>query len=120
VIRWSRRAGACAPAREQDSVGRQRQIRDRRRAASGFDEHRQVAAQQRLAAGDSHTIDADCRERVGDRRGLLVAEDAFTGQPDVVRLGHAVLAAQVASVGHRNAQAAQRPLKAIEERHRQE
>ena len=48
------------------------------------------------------------------RRDLLEGEQALARQPDVVRLRHAVLAAQVAAIGDRDAQAAQRPAEAID------
>ena len=53
----ARSAGACG--REQDAVGGERQIGDRTPGREAFDQHRQVAPQQRLAAGDAHAIDAE-------------------------------------------------------------
>ena len=41
-------------------------------------------------------------------------QQALARQPHVVLLRHAVLAAQVAAIGHRDAQAAQRPFEPIE------
>ena len=87
--------------------------RDRRLRRERCDQRRQVAAQQRLAAGDADPVDADVDEGVGERRDLLEREQRLARQPDVVRLRHAVLAAQVAAVGDRDAQAAQRPAEAI-------
>ena len=40
------------------------------------------------------------------------------GSHDVVRLRHAVLAAQIAAIGDRDAQAAQRTIEAVESGHR--
>ena len=82
-------------------------------AASRRDQRRQVVAQQRLAAGQADAVDAELGEAVDQRRDLLEVEDVAARQPDVVLLRHAVLAAQIAAVGHRDAQVAQRPAEAV-------
>ena len=69
VMRWSpaaaqrRRLGA-----QQDAVGGQRQIGDRAPRREAFDEDRQIAPQQRLAAGNPHAVDAKRRKDVHERR----------------------------------------------------
>src|SRR5262245_55669509 len=94
---------------EQDAVGRQREVSQRRLGGEQTDERRQVMAQQRFAAGQTDAVNAEHAEAVDQRADLLELEDVAARQPDVVFLRHAILAAQVASVGHRNAQVAQRP-----------
>ena len=95
-------------ARQQDPVGCQRQVLDRRLRREQFDQLRQVAAEQRLAAREPHPIHAERGERVHQHGDFFEVEDALARQPRVVRLRHAVLAAQVAPVGDRHAEAAQR------------
>src|SRR5450759_2888415 len=58
-------------------------------------------------------VDAEAGERVDQHRDFLEVEDALPGEPRVIGFRHAVLAAQVAAVGHRNAQAAQRAIEAV-------
>ena len=84
--------------------------RSREAAAGGQpgDEARQIAAQQRLAAGQPHARHALRRRRRRTRRSISSKRQQVRArQPDVLRLGHAVEAAQVAAVGHRHAQRAQ-------------
>jgi hypothetical protein len=45
---------------------------------------------------------------------LLEVEEVLPRQPDILRLGHAVLAPEVAAIGHRYAQRAQRPTVCVE------
>ena len=110
----ARSAAACA--REQHAVGRQRQIGDGRPRRQHA---RRARGRSRRSSGSppvsAHAIDAERGERVGDDGDLLEVEDALARQPGVVGLRHAVLAAQVAAVGHRDAQAAQRPVEAVED-----
>ena len=74
------------------------------------DEPLQVAAQQRLAAGEPHLRDALVRERCGQPRDLLEREQLGAWQERVVvaedLLRHAVGAAEVAAVGDRDPQVA--------------
>ena len=73
----------------------------------------EVAPQQRLAAGETHLVHAEVGEDVDERGHLLEGEDVVAGQPDVLLLGHAVLAAQVAAVGDREPQVAQRAIERV-------
>ena len=118
VMRWSparaqrRRLGA-----QQHAVGRQRQIGDRAPRREAFNEDRQIAPQQRLAAGNPHAIDAKRRKDVHERADFLERQQALARQPHVVRLRHAVMTPEVAAVRDRDPQAAQRAREAIEQRH---
>ena len=102
---------------QQDAVGRQRQVPDGRPGRQRRDERREIAPEERLAAGQPHAIDAEVAEGVGDGADFLEREQRILRQPRIVRLRHAVEAAQVAPVGHRYAQAAKRAPETVENRH---
>jgi hypothetical protein len=89
VRRWS----------EQHGVGGHRQIPNRRLAGQPLDERRKVAAEQRLAAGQPHLVDTELQEVIDQALDLFELQDVFARQPQVVLLGHAVLAAKVAAIG---------------------
>src|SRR6185436_19633172 len=76
-----------------------------------------VPAEKRLTPGEPHAVKAQGGKRIDNRGRFLESEQAFSRQPDIVRFGHAVLASQVAAIGHRNAEAPQRTAKTIEKRH---
>src|SRR5438552_17500806 len=69
--------------------------------------------QQRLAAGQAHLLDAQRRENLHQAGDLLERKDRLFGQPDVILLGHAVPTPQVAPIGDRDAQTAERSSEAI-------
>src|SRR6185436_9752574 len=89
---------------------------DRGPFGNQLDQARQVAAEQRLTTGNADAVDAQGGEGVDEAGDLFEVEDAFARQPGVVRLRHAVLAAQVAPVRDRNAQAAQPAAETIDYR----
>ena len=101
--------------REQDAVGRHRQVANGGARGEPADQIGQVAAQQRLASGQPHLVDAERGEDVDQRLDFLEVQDVFARQPDVVRLRHAVAAAQVAAIRHRQAQVPQRAMVGVEE-----
>ena len=72
-----------------------------------------VAAEQRLAAGQPDLVDAERQEDVDERARLLEVQHVLARQPDVVVLRHAVFAAQVAAIGDRQPQVAQRPAEEV-------
>ena len=80
----------------------------------GIDQLGQVATEQRFPSRDPHPVDAERDERVSQCGNFFEVEDALARQPGVVRLGHAVLAAQVAAVGDGDAKTAQRPREPVE------
>ncbi len=103
VSRWrpaSRSAAACGASSTPLVVIARSRIAGRRRQAAN--QIRQVAAQQRFAAGQTDLVHAERREDVDQPLDLFEVEDVFARQPDVVRLRHAVAAAQVAAVGDRD------------------
>src|SRR5262245_14678977 len=79
-----------------------------------MDQLGQVAAQERLAASESHLVDPERRKDVDELLDLLEMEDVLARQPHVFRFGHAVAAAQVAPVGDRKAEVSKRPLMSVE------
>src|SRR5712692_5156111 len=81
------------------------------------DEARQVAPEERLAARETDLVHPEIHEDVGERADLLEVEDLLAREPDVVLLGHAVLAAQVASVGDRDAEVPERPTVGVVDPH---
>src|SRR4030095_7609740 len=73
------------------------------------DEIGQAAPEQRLAAGQTDLVDAEAREDVDQAPDLFEGQDVVARQPHVVLLGHAIAAAEIAAVGDREAEVAERP-----------
>ena len=94
--------------REQHAVGGEREILQAGLGRDHPHERRHIAAEQRLAAGQADLVDAEREEDVDERAGFLEMQDVLARQPDVVLLRHAVFAAEVAAVGDRQPQVAQR------------
>ena len=96
---------------QQRAVRGQGQVGAERREQ--LDQPLEVAAHERLAAGDAELLDAERHERLRDPRDLLEAEqllaveEAVGAAEDLLR--HAVDAAEVAAVGDRDPQVVQRP-----------
>ena len=84
----------------------------RRIAASISIRSRQVAPDERLAAGDPQLLDPERDERAGRPLDLLEGQDLVARQERVVLpedlLGHAIGAPEVAAIGDRDAQVAHR------------
>ena len=89
----------------------------RRIAASIAMRSRQVAPDERLAAGDPQLLDAERHERPRRPLDLLEGQDLVARQERVVLpedlLGHAIGAPEVAPVGDRDAQVAHRPTERV-------
>ena len=100
---------------EQNAVGREREVGEAGLPGEHADQARQLAAQQRLAAGEADLVDA---ERRGTRRPAraisLEVEQILARQPGVVLLRHAVLAAEIAAIGDRQPQVPQRARAGVE------
>src|SRR6185295_1208378 len=73
----------------------------------------EVTAQQRLAAGEAHLVYPQVGEHVHEPIHLLEGQHVVPGKPDVLFLRHAVLAAEVAAVGDREPQIAQRAIERV-------
>jgi hypothetical protein len=72
-------------------------------AASRPNQVRQIAPQERLPAREANLVDAERGEDVDQTFDLLEVENVFSRQPHVIRLRHAVTAAEVAPVRDRHA-----------------
>ena len=103
--------------RQQRAVRRQRDVEaaERRQA---LDQHLEVAAQERLAARDPDLLDAVRDERAREPLDLLEAEQLLAVHEAVAAtehlLGHAVDAAEVAAVGDRDPEVADRPAQGVQ------
>ena len=80
-----------------------------------------AAPQQRFTAGQADLLHAQRDEQFRQSRYFLETEQ-FAARQELMMLiedfaRHAIRAAQIAAVGHRNAQVAQRALQGIEDRH---
>jgi hypothetical protein len=100
---------------EEDAVGGERQIADGRTCGEKRNQLGQIAAEERFAARQADAVDTERRERIDDDRDLLEVENAPAGQPGVLRLRHAVLAAQVAAVRDGHAKAPERSVETVED-----
>ncbi len=110
-------------ALEDRAVGRQREVERRAVGARQLGEHRdqplEVAPQERLAAGEADLLHAVRDEQPREADDLLEGQQRRVRQERVLLvehlLRHAVAAAEVAAVGDRDAQVAQRPIEAVVE-----
>jgi hypothetical protein len=93
--------------REQDPVGRQRQIVQPWLAGDHAHECGHVAPEQRFAAREAQAVGAEREEDVHERGDFLEVQDVLPRQPLVLGFGHAVFAAQVAPVGDRQPEVAE-------------
>ena len=64
-----------------------------------FPNRSSVVAEERLSTGQSDLVGAHSREQASQPSQLLERENGFPWQPDVLLLGHAVLAPEVAAIG---------------------
>ena len=102
-------------ARQQGAVGGERQIQGlalrRSQGCQLGDQHVEVFAQQRLAAGETDFFHAMGDELAGNPGYFFKAEQFGLRQVDIILIeyffGHAVAAAEIAAVGHADAQVVQ-------------
>src|SRR6476469_1210315 len=110
------RLGLC---REQGAVGGQGEVGEavRPQRREHRDERLEVAAEQRLAAGQADLGDACCQEQPRQALDLLEGQQLLAAQKHEVvaehLLRHAVGAAEVAAIGDRDAQIAERPCESV-------
>src|SRR3954465_5520905 len=76
-------------------------------------ERRQIAAQQRLAAGDAHFVGAQAREYAGESGDLFERQQVGPGGPFIALLRPAVTATEIAAIRDRDAKASDRPSERI-------
>ena len=84
---------------EQGAVGGEREIGHAGHGREAPHQIRQSAPEQRLATGEPERGHAAARKGPHQTFHLLEREDGTARQPDVVLLGHAVAAAEIAAVG---------------------
>ena len=99
---------------EQDAVGRERQILHAVDGGQLRDQGREIAPEQWFPASETHPAHAEPHEHLRQPDDLFEVEDVALRQPAVLRLRHAVEAAEVAAVRHRQAKAGQRPLERVD------
>ena len=85
---------------EQVAVGRQRDLAELRDRCEQLDERRQLAAHERLAAGQAHVAHAHLAEHPDNALDLLERQQLAARQPLDPLGGHAVAASEPAPVGH--------------------
>jgi hypothetical protein len=107
-------AKRLSAGREQHAIGRHREVANHRPVGQTPNQVRQVSPQQRFTAGQANLVDAKTREHVHERLDLLEVQDVLTRQPHVVRLRHAIAAAQIAAIGDRKTEVPERSVEAID------
>ena len=65
---------------EQDGVGGQREVANPRDRGKAFDQPRQIAAEQRFAAGETQFVDAERGRDAHEALDLLEGEDLLRGR----------------------------------------
>jgi hypothetical protein len=101
---------------EQAAVGGERKILDAVDRNEARHQAGQVLAQQRFAAGDAQLAHAQAREAANQRFDFVEGKPGRRIEAVVVGNAirrHAIRAAEVARIDHRQAQVAQRPSKAV-------
>ncbi len=101
---------------EQVPVGREREVVDARDRPDRLDQAPQLLADERLAAGEAHVVDAHLAEDAHEPGDLLVGEQRVALEPRQALGRHAVLAAEVAAVGDRDAHVADGPAVPVDQR----
>jgi hypothetical protein len=92
---------------EYETVGGQRQVFHTGILGKHPHQSRHIFSEERLTPGQTYLGHAHLREGVHELRGFLECEEISAGQPNISILGHTVLAAYVAPVRDRYAEAAQ-------------
>jgi hypothetical protein len=110
VTRSSPASASAGVGAQRRAVGGEREVHGRQRLAQHGHQPRDVLAQQRLAAGEADLLRAERGERAREAHDLLEGEDLAVRQERIVGIEHfprhAVAAAEVAPIGHRDAQVA--------------
>ena len=114
-------ASACAFCGEKCRVRRQRDVEVVAERCQSGDQELEIAAQERLAARDPQLLHAEVDEDARDPLDLLEREELAARQEAVLvaedLLRHAVDAAEVAAVGHRDPQIADGPAEGVDDGH---
>ena len=114
-------ASASRLLREKRRVRRERDVEVVAERCQPGDQELEIAAQERLAAGDPQLLHTEVDEHARDPLDLLEGEELAARQEAVLvaedLLRHAVHAAEVAAVGHRDPQVADRPAEGVDDGH---
>ncbi len=102
-------------ALELVAVGRQRQLVQPGNRGEHRGQARQLAAHERLAAGQADIANAHLHEHAHEALDLLEGQQIRAVEPAHALRGHAVAAAKAAAVGHREAQIADRAAVAVKQ-----
>ena len=128
VERVETHGDACEPGirerlrllREQGRIGRQCQVEVAERCQPP-DQDLEVAAKEGLAASDPELVHAETHEHAGDALDLLERQELASRKEPVVAaedlFRHAVHAPEVAAVGDRDPEIAERPREGVEQFH---
>jgi hypothetical protein len=100
---------------EQVAVGGEGKVLDPRHRGEHRHEPRELAPHQGLAAGQAKVGHAHARHHSHQPLDLLEAQDLVAVEPGQAVGRHAVLAAEVAAIGDRDAQVGDLPAVAIDE-----
>ena len=105
------------PARQETTIGRDREVEIRVERSKAFDEFVKTVAEQRFTAGDPQLLDAVFEEEANEAFDLFEGEDLVARQERIAFAedlgGHAIRAAEIAAVRHRNPQVAERSIELI-------
>ena len=104
-------------ALEQDAVGREGEVLHVSDPDELLDKGLEVAPQEGFPAGEAHGVHALRGEHAYEALDLVERQNRLAGQPDVVHLGHAVRAPQIATIGDRDPQTAQRSAETVDPGH---
>jgi hypothetical protein len=89
-------------ALEREAVGRDRQVVDGVDLGEHLRQPRELLADERLSSGQAHVAHAHFGEHADETRDFLEGQDFGPFEPGQALGRHAVLAAEVAAVGHRH------------------
>ncbi len=103
---------------EQDSVCRECEIFDQRIRRQQTHQAIEVPPKKRFTAGQSYAPHSKGCKDVDELDQLFEAQQMVLRQPAIMLFRHAIHAPQIAAVGHREAQACERPPKRVSQRMR--
>jgi hypothetical protein len=109
----TRSAKRACRGRQQHAIRGEGEIGDLGNGAKRSHQDIEVMTQEGLTTGESDLRRAQPGEDPGEPGQLLEREYRLARQPGVFRLGHAIAAAEVAAIGDRESQAAERPREGI-------
>ncbi len=100
---------------QEQTVGRERDVIDAGDRGDHRNQALEIFADQRLTAGEANAPDANLGRGAHDLGDFLIGEDLALVDPRQALFGHAVDAAQIAAVRHRDAEIRNRPMEGVGE-----